>query len=246
MPVPDIPNSLICSAWAEAADTSCAASVNEDLLAWMLLVASETLYVLSGRQFRGAGCEATVRPSFPCGVDYGGCGGPMEVTLPHYPVTEVTEVRVRQNYNGDLEILDPDQYELVNHSTLVRLKDADGIYRSWPQQDVRQPSTGNGRFFDVTYTYGSGPPTLGRQAAADLACEFVLAADPTAAAACRLPRNVQSIVRQGISAEFVDTTALLEQDLTGVYTVDLFLKTFNPQKLRRRASVWSPDLPTFR
>lgn len=242
---PEAAGSLVCNAWATPDDTSCS-GVDADLLSTMLLVASETLYVLSGRQFRGGGCEATVRPSFPCGIDYGGCGGPAEITLPHYPVNEITEVRVRQTYGGDLEVLDPDQYELVNRSTLVRLKDDDGHYRAWPQQDTRQPATGNGRFFEVSYTYGSPPPTLGVQAAADLACELALAVDPDAAAACRLPKNVQSIVRQGVAMEFLDATQLLESDLTGVYSVDLFLRTFNPQKLRRRASVWSPDLPSFR
>lgn len=238
---------LICNAWATIDDV-CApcTEVDSGVMEDMLLVASETLYVLSGRQFRGAGCEATVRPEFPCGLDYGPCGGPYEVLLPHYPVTEVTEVKVRQRHNGDLETLTADQYRLDNHSILVRLEDSDGVYRQWPRQEVRQNSNGTAPYFEVTYTYGQSPPLLGITAARDLACEFALACDPAAAGKCRLPKNVQSIVRQGVSQEFIDVTQFLAEDLMGIHSCDVFLKVFNKAKLRRRASVWSPDLPSFR
>jgi hypothetical protein len=240
-------SSLICEPWATTTDICAPCNELEpELLENMLLVASETLYVLSGRQFRGSGCEATVRPEFPCGVNYGPCGGPFEIVLPHYPVTEVTEVKVRQTHNGDLETLTEDQYRLDNHSTLVRLQDADDIYRGWPRQEIRQNSNGIGRYLEVTYTYGQAPPLLGKQAAAVLACEFALACDPDAATKCRLPKKVQSIVRQGVSMEFIDPEQFLAEDLTGIYETDIFLRVFNPAKLRRRASVWSPDLPAFR
>lgn len=244
---PGTTDSLICNLWATTDDVCAPCSdLDADLLDRMLLVASETLYVLSGRQFRGGGCEVTVRPSFPCGIDYGPCGGPFEVLLPHYPVTEILEVKVRQRHLGDLEVLTEDQYRLDNHSTLVRLQDSDGIYRGWPRQEVRQNSNGTGTYFEVSYTYGSAPPALGVTAAADLACEFALACDPASAGKCKLPKNVQSVVRQGVSQEFIDVTQFLAEDLMGIHSVDVFMRTFNPSKLRRRASVWSPDLPTFR
>lgn len=244
---PSVQGALVCNVWATTEDI-CAPcdDMDTDLLKDMLLVASETLYVLSGRQFRGAGCEATVRPEFPCGVDYGACGGPYEVLLPHYPITEVTEVKVRQTYDGDLETLTADQYRLDNHSILVRLQDSDGVYRAWPRQEIRQNSNGTGLYFEVTYTYGQSPPSLGVLAARDLACEFALACDPSAAGKCRLPRNVQSIVRQGVSQEFIDVTQFLAEDIMGIHSVDVFLRSFNKSKLRRRATVWSPDLPSFR
>ena len=244
---PSTSDSLVCNLWATVDDVCGPCSdLDANLLDRMLLVASETLYVLSGRQFRGGGCEVTVRPSFPCGIDYGLCGGPFEVILPHYPVTEILEVKVRQNHLGDLEVLTEDQYRLDNHSTLVRLQDSDGVYRGWPRQEVRQNSNGTGTYFEVSYTYGSAPPALGVTAAADLACEFALACDPASAGKCKLPKNVQNVVRQGVSQEFIDVTQFLAEDLMGIHSSDVFLRAFNPQKLRRRASVWSPDLPTFR
>lgn len=240
-------STLVCTPWATTDDICEPCNeLDPEVLESNLLLASEVLYVLSGRQFRGAGCEATVRPQLPCGIDYGPCGGPYEVLLPHYPITEVTEVRVRQTHDGILETLTADQYRLDNHSTLVRLQDSDGFYRSWPRQEIRQNSNGTGLYFEVTYTYGQAPPLLGISAARDLACEFALACDPSSAGKCKLPKNVQSVVRQGVSQEFIDVTQFLAEDLMGVHSCDVFLRSFNKSKLRRRASVWSPDLPSFR
>lgn len=240
-------STLVCAPWATtAAICEPCNEFDPEVLESNLLLASEVLYVLSGRQFRGAVCEATVRPQLPCGIDYGPCGGPYEVLLPHYPVTEVTEVKVRQTYDGILETLTADQYRLDNHSTLIRLQDSDGFYRSWPRQEIRQNSNGTGLYFEATYTYGQAPPLLGLSAARDLACEFALACDPSAAGKCKLPKNVQSVVRQGVSQEFIDVTQFLAEDLMGIHSVDVFLRSFNKSKLRRRASVWSPDLPSFR
>lgn len=94
---------------------------------------------------------------------------------------------------------------------------------------------------EITYTYGVGVPTAGQRAARMLASELVLgwSGDGT----CRLPDRATSISRQGISIEILDPQDFLNDGRTGVYEVDLFLRAANPDKARKPARVFSPDLP---
>jgi hypothetical protein len=63
---------------------------------------------------------------------------------------------------------------------------------------------------------------------------------------CALPQRVTSISRQGVSYTLLDSQDFIDDLRTGVYAVDLFLKSSNPDKARRRSRVFSPDSPRAR
>jgi hypothetical protein len=139
------------------------------------------------------------------------------------PVTKVHAVRTR-----DGRILDPSSYYLVDHSTLQA---AAGV--PWTPCNV-----------EITYTYGAPPPVAGKMAARILALEFakLWAGDDD----CMLPQRVTSISRQGVSYTLLDSQDFIEDVRTGLYAVDLFLKSVNPDKARARARVFTPDIPRAR
>lgn len=120
--------------------------------------------------------------------------------------------------------LDPDEYQVVNSSMLQA---APGAFVSF-----------NG--VTVTYTYGVDVPHAGRRAARYLAMEFVKG---WSGDECELPDRVTSVSRFGETMTILDNQAFLDDMRTGVYAVDLFLKAVNPDKARKPARVFSPDLP---
>ena len=139
------------------------------------------------------------------------------------PVTKVHSVRTR-----DGRILDPSSYYLVDHSTLQA---AAGV--PWTPCNV-----------EITYTYGAPVPVAGKMAARTLAVEFakLWAGDDD----CMLPQRITSISRQGVSYTLLDSQDFIDDVRTGLYAVDLFLKTSNPDKARARSRVFSPDVPRAR
>lgn len=237
-----------CTAWAS--DTDFCATCNDydttfdpDLIDTMLNVSSDILFELSGRRFAGS-CQDTVRPcACSCGSGWRcgcGCRMPSSVTLGAYPITSIVEVLV------DGQVVDPGRYRVDDWKYLVRLRDADGKWAAWPcSQDLTRPTTDEDTW-QVTFTYGTPPPAAGVRAAAALACELLLACQPDGsdgAAACRLPKRVQQITRQGVSMVLLDPFEFLREGHTGVYEVDLFLNTYNPHRLKRASTVISPDMP---
>jgi hypothetical protein len=139
------------------------------------------------------------------------------------PVTKVHTVRTR-----DGRILDPSSYYLVDHSTIQA---AAGV--PWTPCNV-----------EITYTYGAPVPVAGKMAARTLAMEFakLWAGDDD----CALPQRITSISRQGVSYTLLDSQDFIDDVRTGLYAVDLFLKTSNPDKARNRSRVFSPDVPRAR
>jgi hypothetical protein len=139
------------------------------------------------------------------------------------PVTKIHTVRTR-----DGRILDPGSYYLVDHSTLQA---SAGV--PWTPCNV-----------EVTYTYGSTVPTAGKMAARTLAIEFakLWSGDDE----CMLPQRVTSVARQGVSYTLLDSQDFIDDMRTGVYAIDLFLKSVNPDKARAKSRVFSPDVPRAR
>jgi len=92
---------------------------------------------------------------------------------------KVVEIHSLRDQNGN--IIDPNTYYLSDHSTIFGTPNA-----KWSSSNV-----------EVTYTYGSPPPTAGRAAARILALELVklYEGDDT----CALPQRVTSVARQGVS-----------------------------------------------
>jgi hypothetical protein len=127
------------------------------------------------------------------------------------------------------EVLDSSKYVIVNKAYLMR---TDGL--AW---DYRTGVT-------VSYTHGVMPPQAGIRAAQRLGDELVLSVtDP---AQCSLPDRVTSVDRQGLSFTILDPQDFIDDGRTGMYEVDLFIKTANPIKARKRPRVYSPDIPSGR
>ena len=116
--------------------------------------------------------------------------------------------------------------------------------------DYSYVSAGSGRCWsscddvEITYTYGTPPPAMGQIAARALANEYVWAV--TDDDRCALPQRITQISRQGESWTLLDPQTFLNEGLTGIYRVDLFLRTVNPDRARMRARVFSVDIPRAR
>ena len=96
----------------------------------------------------------------------------------------------------------------------------------------------------ITYTYGEPPPEGGKWAAILLA--FELGKEQVGDGSCRLPRNVVSVTRQGVTTEQQPATEFQQLYRTGLPEVDRWLTAVNPQSKATRARVWSPDIPSAR
>jgi hypothetical protein len=155
------------------------------------------------------------------------CGVLEEAVLPA-PVYDVVQVKV------DGLPLATDAYRLDDGRILVRVNGG-----RWPAcQDLSLADTEVGTW-SVTARFGQPVPTLGRQAVGELACEMAKAC---LGVDCRLPRNVQQLVRQGVTVSFPENTAVAER----LYWAKLFVDTYNPHHLAGRPAVYDVDGPGFR
>lgn len=211
-------------------------------------LAVSVLWALSGRQF--GVCPQTIRPCPPSsacdaqgrwyqlapyvlawnGDDWLniGCGctgtcvksGPNVVHLPG-PAQSVDEVKI-----GDT-VLDPGEYRLEG-DRLIRLTGR------WPSQNFTRPMGFPGTW-SVTYQRGIPvPPGVGLLTGT-LAREFVLACDGDKK--CRLPSNVTSLTRRGVSYKMYDAAALLAARRTGVTEIDMWLNAVNPNAIQQAPAV---------
>lgn len=147
-------------------------------------------------------------------------------TRVHLRGRKVSRIHNVRDFDGN--IISPNKYYLVNHSTLLATPGA-----NWNASNI-----------EVTYAYGTEPPAAGKNAARLLATELVKLYENDDS--CALPQRVTSISRQGISYTLLDNQDFIDELRTGLYAVDLFLKTTNPDRARNRARVFSPDQPRAR
>lgn len=210
-----------------------------------VLAASHLLFQLSGQKYAGVQetteqymCETTGAP-IGCTWDPGVRGfwnpaigmyvytppqglrsllGGQNIILRGTPVVHVLSVSI------DGVVKSPSDYHILDNKTLE-------LGGNWGLCD--RPV--------VNYTFGVAPPAMGRMAARRLANELILAADNSAE--CKLPSNVQSVTRGGLSLDIFDPQAFLEKGRTGLYEVDLFIATVNPGQAKKRPRVFTPDLP---
>lgn len=235
------------------------AAVDPAILTRSAQAATDLLWALSGRQFHGLR-EAQVSilpPACGCfgdrwtnrsdmwsaGSTVGGlgwapwgwgCGCHVSVDLPDRPVIEIASVTI------DGDVLDPAAYRLDDNATLVRVTDGD----LWPLAAGGVADEQTPRMV-VAYTWGLEPPAGGVAAAAQYATELALAA--TGSSDCRLPDRVTSITRQDLIKTFADPQQLVENGLTGLTGVDVWVRSVNPRaQTGARPRVLSPDLPRMR
>lgn len=152
-----------------------------------------------------------------------------EIILPG-PVAAVQEVMV----HGE-----------IIPSTGYRVDISEGSYRlvrmgegCWPTcQDLNELADGD-HAFAVTYTRGADVPEVVLDATEILACEF---GKQLAGADCGLPPRLQSLTRQGVSAEFIVNEIDVNTFQTGINIVDMVIRAENPSRRTRPPLVISPD-----
>lgn len=243
--------------------------IPQPLIDSAILTASQFLWAVTGRQF--GCCTVPIRPCRACrdecclpdgGFGFGSYGGgypffPVhqadgtwinvscncqdqcsctnlcEIPLP-FPVCSVDQVTI------DGVVVDPSTYRVDDFKTLVRLNPAppaSGI-NCWPTcNDLTQPPTEVGTW-EVVVTYGLPVPELVKRAASQFACELL---KECLGRPCSLPRNVTAVTRQGVTELFANPNEFLTNGYTGLYLVDLAIRTYNPRMLQRRSTVYSPD-----
>lgn len=257
-----MPNEPCTAAWPLNPTCPTWASTSQDIKDYAVALASLVLWGATGRQY--GGCPTTVRPcwsrmeplyqTWPVGFDGegywglrgavgsvqligGSCGcsaacrcTPSQIALPG-PVQSVTSVQI------DGVTLDPSGY-LLQGNYLVR---ADGS--EWPAGQNLAKALGQTDTWAVTYVVGAAVPAALLGAASEYACELAKA---KAGGQCQLPNRVQSVTRQGVEIQYVDTTDFLDQGLTGMSNVDVVIRALNPYKLPAPLRVISPDIPQYR
>lgn len=163
-----------------------------------------------------------------------GCSRLDEIQLGAEPVLAIAEVRI------DGAILAPSAYRVDDSRWLVRV-DGEG----WPCcQDLTASPLTDDNTFQVTFFAGRTPPADGILAAKRLAGDLY---QGLTGGDCALPANVQSLVRRGVDLEFASPSGELEQGLTALREVDLFLHAERWQAAHRQSLTVSPDsLPQVR
>jgi hypothetical protein len=188
-------------------------------------IASWILWALSGKRYSGFSTVTEVYADLAKTEElrYG-------FTVPrNLPRSETTRIRltgfpvlsVESVADGAGRVIPASEYYLTNHTTL----------------HLNQPVHTD---LQVTYTYGSMPPLAGIYAARALALQFIHSYEDDGD--CTLPTRVTSVSRQDISYVMLDQQDFLADLRTGVYEVDLFLKSVNPDAARVRAKVFSPSV----
>lgn len=244
---------IYCCTWPTGATVA--------VTGYALEAATEILWAESGRQF--GLCERTIRPcrrdcfdrggwyewasgvttdmwprpylyqgnwfNLTCGSCPGSCScvGLEEAVLPG-PVYAVTQVLL----NGS--IMASGSYRVDEDRILVR---TDG--GMWPFcQDMTQDDDGVDAWA-VTAQFGVPVPVSGRQAVGELACEIARAC---LGQECRLPANVQTAARQGVTIEFGDPNDIAQR----LYFVGLFIHAYNPRRYSIGPRVFDVDGPGYR
>lgn len=169
---------------------------------------------------------------YRCGCGAGGARGGSQacscerlerLTLPAHTLA-VDEVHLDGN------LLDPSAYALWKGRWLVR-RDGD----EWPRcQDVLAPLTEVGTL-GVMIRQGRLIPPAGTLACAVLAKELAsFVVDPDG---CKLPERMTTATLGGMTVAMLDPMDFIDKRRMGLFAVDTFLGTVNPNGLRRRARV---------
>lgn len=226
-----------CQPWATAADlpdTCTDAAVTPTVLARAFAFATDVLFNLTKRRWTGE-CADEYRPSgCLCNVCTAGSNA-QALMLPAVRVRAITEVRI----NGD--VVDPATYQLRDGRYLWRLRYADGTGATWWPcwQDLTRMDEQRDSFV-VAYTYGQDPPPSMRTACAALAWELALGWTPSCANSCRLPKNITSMTRGGITTSFPDPASLFADGRTHVPEVDMLVAAVNRGEAHQRSMVAVP------
>jgi hypothetical protein len=106
---------------------------------------------------------------------------------------------------------------------------------------VHDTNTGDDSYvFEVSVQIGLPVPRLITRATRALACELI---SESLDLPCKLPERVTGVTRSGITMQVASATDLLTNGRTGIYEVDLAIKTFNPTNMQSPSFFWSGQTP---
>lgn len=195
-------------------DTTMPAEITYEMCAE---AATEYLYKRTGRRFRLHAVTFTPNLSGACGCSMDCLDTEIELPGPVDPDSIVATIAG--------VVLDPSAYKLYGGSTLVR---TDGGY--WPM--CWHLSSPAGLDWSIAFTYGQLPGMDGILACRELGVHYALAACNKQS---KIPARAVTLSRGGLSLN------LLRGRRTGIALVDDYLDSSNPENLRGRGSVVSPD-----
>jgi len=161
-----------------------------------------------------------------CAGDGCSCSSVSEIRLPQ-PSGNISEIKI------DGAVLPSTAYRVDPGGRLIR---TDG--GRWPIcQNIAAADTEDGTW-SITVRPGLEPDADAQFMAGIMAGEFLRAC--TDDDACRLPVGVTQIARLGVTMTL--GTGAFPDDRTGIREVDVWLDRWNPNRLRSRATVMSPDV----
>jgi hypothetical protein len=233
-------STLLCAAWATEADLPDTRPTLPAGVSWdeLLIVASEILWALSGRQWSGDGdCEAVAELR----RDENRCVGWSAASVPVFGVA-ARDYLPRPAAQGQRAVKLPH-----DEATDVSSVTVDGAaFTNWRQQGSWLRRTDGRGWHEaatvlITYRWGKPPPAGGVRAVIKLALE--LGKDAAGDSSCRLPKRVVSITRQGVSMALIDPARYLDKGKLGMPDIDQWLASVNPLAVAERGAVWSPDVP---
>jgi hypothetical protein len=188
-----------------------------------LAAASEVLYALTGRRFAGVRTRA-IELYAPCssgGVCCRRCR-PARVRLPNRDAVELLTVGLPSGAAVDVT-----RYRIAPGGYLERALGSDAIL------------PGCGSPLAVRYRFGRAPSPAGVGHAAHLAVTLAQTRlDPDHSP---LAAGVTQISRQGVTFTQQAAADLIAAGQTGLPSVDVWLGSINPNRLRRPPRSWSPD-----
>lgn len=204
--------------WCDPSDLNGGEDVD---LRSVCLVATEILFILSGRKFGVK--RKIIRPT----AAGRGCFVSDSELVLTAPVREIVEVR------QDGSVVDPSTYRLVDQRSLIRIDDV------WPFYQRLDLADANSTPFTVEFIWGRDVPEGGKASARFFADQLVkyMKGDKK----CALPDRMINVTRQGTSQTILDPSEFTRQSRTGLYLVDTWLGAVNPSGGRRRPSVMGPD-----
>lgn len=219
---------LTCSPWIDAEALGCdVEGTDPEVVAQAIEAASDMLYAMTAEVYPGV-CTDTYRPcGCSCGSTRCGCRSMSTFEPRRSPMIDVTAVKV-----DGVALVRGVDWQVLDGRLLHRMGD-----RSWPCGQNLDRADSEADTWSVTYTFGGEPPAAGRIAAAVLACELLAA---WSGGTCRLPKRLQTASGEGWSQVFLDPFAFLDNGVFGVAELDYFVRSVNPDGLRRQGKYLSP------
>lgn len=167
-----------------------------------------------------------------CGAPRCGCITACEVE-PGGFIGTISEIKI------DGTPQDLADFSTADHESIVYLGSGDCPFPKF--QNMALPDTEPGTF-SITYLPAWDVDGEGAFACALLAFEFAKACNGDKK--CRLPTNVTSLVRQGVSYNII--SGVFPGGRTGIFEVDSYIGRYNPAGLMDEPAVWTPTMPKSR